>query len=331
MAVTLREIRHTVSRKLGGFNTGLVSIAPDASDNLAQRSILSSKLFDAEKGSKGFAGHFAWIGKYKDERRVRENGYRSLPYVVYTPPTSGTYTITAYGYGTSSSLAYNASTEDIATALQAIGQGLGSLSVSGGSGDPIVIALPDIIDVEISAGEVLSTGGIGAVEVNRAFTKALQIGDEWEIHAKLPVEDGDEVQGLNWCINFAARKLTTIDKFPITPVRNSLGTKTFLGLSGESWLFDKKQIIGVYQPTEWEVIATFTPPDSSTYTLSVDIGSDLFTTSALAYDATNSEISDALSAAVTGITLSVSGTTTKAITLSRRGTHKQPLQHHLVP
>ena len=305
MSVTLKDIRQTLSRKLGGFDSGTVSLSPDNTDSLAQRSILSSKLYDADRGNKGFAGHFAWVGRYRDERRVRENGYRSLPYVVYTPPSSGTYTITVYGYGETGDIEFDATNQEISDALQLIGQGLGTLTVSGGGADPILIALPDIIDVEVSAGDVLASGGIGAIEVNRAFTRALQVGDAWETHAKLPVEDSDEVQGLNWIINYAARKLTIIDKFPITPVRNSGGVKNFIGLTGESWLSDKRQIIAVYQPTEWVSTTTLTPPDSGTYTLTFDIATETLTTEAIDYDATGEEIQDALEDALEGFTVTV--------------------------
>lgn len=313
MAVTLREIRQTLSRKLGGFNSGTVSLAPDSTDALAQRSILSSKLYDADKGTKGFSGHFVWIGKYGDERRVRESGYRALPYVVYAPPTSGTYTLTAYGYGTTSSLAYNASTATVASAMSAIGNGIGTVSVTEDADGNYVVALSDIIDVELSAGTVLASGSIGALEVNRAFTRALQIGDEWELHAKLPVEDSDEVQGLNWCINFAARKLFTIDKFPITPVRNVTGAQTYIGLTGESWLRDRKQIIAVYEPVEWEINATLTPPASGSFVLSIDNATATGTTGSLDFAATGQDIQDELDGlGMSGLTFTVSPLTSAA-------------------
>lgn len=286
MPYTLRDYRQGLGQKLSGFYRGTVSIGPDPLDQLAQRSVLSADLYDADKGSKGFADTFVWVGKYKNQRRIRENGYRSLAYTIYEPPTSGTYRLTFYGYGESVPIDFDATAEVIDAALPS---GLAAATVTIVDGR-VVIGLPDIIDTEISNGTMIVQGGIGALEANRGFTKALQPEDEFEISSKLPVADADHIQGLNTIINMALRKIWFIDRFPITPTTNSLGTRTFHGLTGYDWLTSKTQIIAIYNPTAWTMVARWTPPTSGTFTMQLNMGGETFITNALDYTATASEI-----------------------------------------
>jgi hypothetical protein len=313
MGNTLRDYRAEVARKLGGFYRSTVSLNPDISDSLAQRSILSGELFDLDKGSKGFANHFVWVGKYGDQRRVRENGYRSLAYSVYTPPASGTYTLAFYGYGTTTPLAFNADVATIATAIAAASPNLTAVTVSL-QGTDILLGLPDTIDMEISAGTMNVQGGVGAIEVNRSFTRALRTGDEFEIHSKIPVTDQDDLQGINTFINMALARAWFIDRFPITPGRNARGVHTFHGLSGYNWLTSPKQIIAVYEPTDWSLVGTLTPPASDTFTISLTLGTGVYSTSSIAFNATGAEIQEALDAALvgSGVTVTVSPTTPNA-------------------
>jgi hypothetical protein len=85
-----------------------------------------------------------------------------------------------------------------------------------------------------------------------------------------------------------------VDRFPITPTQNVLGVKTFFGLTGYDWLTNKNQIISLYNPTHWEMIATWTRPVSGSFTLQLNMGVETFITASLAYDATVSEIEDEL-------------------------------------
>lgn len=301
---TLRDYRHEVARKLGGFKLATVTLAPDPLDTLAQRQVLSAALYDSDKGSKGYSNQFCWVGKYRDQRRFRESGYRSLAYSVFIPPASGTYTLTFYGYGTTDPIAFGANSATVQAAIVALGAGLATVTVSG-DGNPFVISLPDVIDTEISAGTMVSTGGIGAIEVQRGFTRALVPGDEIEIHSRLPVEDDDNIQGLNALINMALRRMWFIDKFPITPVTNSRGVKTFYGLEGEPWMTNKRQLIAIYGSTLHELVATFTPPGSGTYTLQLTNAPTTYITDELAFDATGQAIQDELQAE-TGLNITVS-------------------------
>lgn len=313
---TLRSYRHEVARKLGGFKVGTVTLDPDPSDILAQRQVLSALLYDADKGSKGYSDQFCWVGRHRDQRRFRASGYRSLAYSVFVPPVSGTYTLTLYGYGTTAPIAFNADGPTIQAAITTIaggGGGLDTVTVSG-DGNPYVLSLPDIIDTEISSGTMLATGGIGALEVQRSFTHALVTGDEYEIHSKLPVDDDDNIQGLNTIINMALRRMWFIDKFPITPVLNSRGYKTFYGLSGEQWLTQKRQIISLYGPVLWELVSTFTPPVSGSYSLTLTVAGSTAITSSLPYDADAETIRAALAAA-SGLPITVAGTGPYTITL----------------
>ena len=309
---TLRDVRQGLGQKLTGFYRGTVSINPDTTDTLAQRSILSAGLYDADKNTKGFTDSFAWSGKYKDQRRVRNNGYRSLAYAVYTPPTSGTYTITFYGSGTTASIAYDALQPAIEAAVTPI---LSSATVAIVGGD-VIITLGDVTDTEISAGTMLAPGAVGALEVNRSFTKALVKGDEFELHSKLPVLDYDNVQGLNTIINMALRRMWFIDRFPITPTTNVVGVKQFYGLTDYDWLTHKGQVIGVFNPTEWKMTATWTPPVSGSYTLQLDMGVEAFVTDSLAYGATAAEVEAELESA-TGLGFTVTGTSPLTIVLDR--------------
>ncbi len=301
---TLRDYRHEVARKLGGFKLGRVSINPDPLDTLGQRSVLSAALYDSDKGSKGYSNQFCWVGKHRDQRRFRENGYRSLAYAVFTPPTSGTYVLTFYGYGETDPIAFGAVAGTIQTAITDVDSGLSTVTVSG-DGSPFIIALPDVIDTEISAGTMHATGGIGAIEVQRGFTRALVTDDEYEIHSKLPVEDDDNIQGLNTLINMALRRMWFIDRFPITPVTNSRGMKTFYGLSEYDWLTHKNQLIALYDSTLWQLVSTFTPPGSGNYTLQLTVAANTYITDSLAFDATAAQMQTALQEAASDSGLSI--------------------------
>ena len=305
---TLREYREAVANMLGGYVRNTVSLDPDPLDTLAQRSILSAYLFDADKGSKGMAGQFAWVGKNRDQRRIRENGYRSLAYAVYQPPTSGSYTLTFYGYGTTDPpFDWDADAGTIAVEVNGLDPALGRVTVTA-NGPVFVLSLPDIIDVEISNGTMISQGAVGAVEVNRGFTSALRRGDEFEIHAKLPVLDYDNVQGLNTLINSALQEMWFIDKFPITPYRNARGVRTFYGLTDYNWLVSHTQIIALYSPTLWTNTATFTPPASGSYTVLYEVAGSTKVSSSIAYTATGEQIQTALnSSGFTGVTVTPTG------------------------
>lgn len=86
---------------------------------------------------------------------------------------------------------------------------------------------------------------------------------------------------------------------------------TFYGLSDYDWLTHKNQIIALYDSTVSELVATFTPPASGTYTLQLTDAPDTFITDALAFGATGQEIQDALVAAG-ATTATVSPTTSAA-------------------
>lgn len=307
MPSTLREVRELVGNKLGGYSRSLVSITPDVTDALAQRQILCAELYDADRSSKGYAGQFAWNGQYRDQRRVRENGYRTVAYLVYQPPTSGSYTITFYGYGITGSLAWNADSDTVELAIQGI-TGLGGATVTTTDNDVLLVALPSVIDAELSAGTMIAQGGVGALEVNRGFTKALTVGDEIELCSKLPFRDADNVQGLNTLINMALRDMWYIADIPITPVRNSRGTPTFLNLTEYDWLTHESQIIAIFNPSLWEASSVFTPPVSGSYTISIDMGATVYTTGSLLYTDSASTILAALQAALSGVTWTVTDT-----------------------
>jgi hypothetical protein len=314
MPVNLRDARAALANKLGGFYRGTVSLDPDATDSLGQRSILCSELYDADRGSKGYSNQFVWVGKYKNQNRVRENGYRALPFAVYSPPTSGTYTITFYGFGTSAPIAFGANAATVLIAIQAIDPGLASVDVTGT--DPLIIHLPDIIDVEISAGTLLAQGGIGAIETNKAFTHALRYQDEFEIHAKMPVRDADGIQGLNTIINMALRRMWFIDRFPITPGHNAQGTQTFFGLSGYDWLTSAKQVNAIYNPAQWTIVGTLTPPGSSTYTITLTMFNTSYTTAPIAFNANAATVQAALLTATNNLPITVTGTSPMTITFT---------------
>jgi hypothetical protein len=131
------------------------------------------------------------------------------------------------------------------------------------------------------------------------------MGDEFEIHSKIPVSDQDDLQGINTFVNMALARAWFIDRFPITPSRNARGVQTFYGLSDYNWLSSSKQIISVYEPTDWSLVSTLTPPGSGTFTISLTLGTGVYSTSSIAFNATGAEIQEALDVALVGAGISV--------------------------
>lgn len=310
---TRRDYREALAKRLSGFIRETVSVDPETSDALAQRSILSDSLYGADKSSKAYSGHYVWFGKYNDARRFRDNGYRTLAYIVFTPPASGNYTMTLYGYGTTGNIS---GADTLADQQTDIAAELITLEITSATvtvdGTDIIIALTEVIDAEISAGTMLSQGGIGSVEVDRAFTRAALRGEEFEVSPKVPFESDEHVQGLNDIINMALRKMWFIDRFPITPTRNVLGLKTFHGLTGFNWLVSEKQIIALFNPVRWDLTSTLTPPASSTFTLTLASGTTTFITDAIDFGATGQVIQDALHASGADTAITVTPLTANA-------------------
>ena len=308
---TRRDYRAALAKRLGGWVRAEISVDPDITDPLAQRSILSDALYGADKGIKAYSGHYAWVGKYNDGRTFRENGYRSLAYTVFTPHT-GNYTMTLYGYGTTSTIDGSTSLSDQATALTNAMTVLNITATVTVDGTELIVAFSEVIDTEISAGTMISQGGIGSVETDRAFTRAPVRTDEFELSPKLPFDSDEHVQGLNEIINMALRKMWFIDRFPITPTRNVLGLKTFHGLTGFDWLVSEKQIIALFNPVRWDLTTTLTPPASSTFTLTLASGTTTFITDAIDFDATGQAIQDALHASGADTAITVTPLTANA-------------------
>ena len=326
---TQREARIRVCQKLGGHLIDTISLQLDVSNTAAQRTLVSAKLYDAERGTRSYSGAYAWIGRDGAQRRVKEGGYSQLSYAVYIVPTVA-YIIKLFGYGNTASIATTATDSFILDAVQGALGGdsalIDSVTLENGVGasevgERVVLEFTEVVDIAIvdaatgltDVGTIDAQGGVGAIETVRGFNKLLTYGTEFELSPKLPVEDADSLQGVHTLTNNAAKKMWIIDRFPVTPENTIMGTQQIFGLSNETWLSNRKQIIAVYGPADHQLVSTLTSPTvTGTYTLTFDMGTNTYTTEAIAYDAVAATIETAVNAAFP-IDFTVTGTTTKII------------------
>jgi hypothetical protein len=273
---TLREYAADSYRRLGGYESGTTSALPDINtDPDAQRVLVAASLYDSDQDvlPDRFAADYAWIPEDLDSRRVRNDGFENEHKLLLTPPSSGTYTLTFHGLGTTSSLNFNASTATIQTAIRATHGDLAGSTVSGSS-TPYAIGL-DRADVGCSitvggggSGGSVTSAGLGRVLVSRPFARVLPAGTAWEILPLLPRKRLDKLPGMNELVNLALARLWFVHRHPLTPTED--GQRVF-DLSSETWLARRQQAIALDHPAEYEWAGTLTPPAGS-FTLTLDLG-----------------------------------------------------------
>ena len=315
---TLLEYRQALSKKLTGFKSGTVAHDATATDTTAKRLVISGDLFDNEKDSSAYAGHHVWVGKYRDERRIKESGFSTLFWTIFNAPTTtSSYKLRVYGYSSDTSTLTQASdAAAIQTAILAIHADLSGVTVIGSN--PYTIKSSTEIDIEYVAvsgetGSIESSGGLGTVEVIRPFTKALARNDVFEIHSKLPVLDFDAVQGQNTLINEALKKINVIDRIPVTPTTITSEAQVVFNLRETyPWLTTRERILAIFEPTDFDLVTTWTPGVAS-YTLTLTLAS-AYTTASIAAAATASTIQTAINA-VSPIAVTVTGSNPYTITV----------------
>ncbi len=291
---TLREYVNAVSEKLGGYQECVVSLDPDPTDPIAQRSIISAELYEAEKQGTEYSGRYVWVGKYRNQRRIRRNGYSTINSIGFKPPDDGTYAINIYGFGTTKILGSRSTATQVRDAIKALEpEYFDNLDVISSNGRFIIKLPADSIDLEPTRGDVFATGGIARLETTSGFTKALKTGDVVDLHAKLPLLDADGYTGLLKHINGALERIEFRDVFPISPNQSGIYTRESM-----FWVQEPEQIEAVLGPAEWRYEATITPPTVGTFTVTLRLSDVTITTDVIDAEALDANsVIDAISAA----------------------------------
>jgi len=298
---TLEEIRSPVLAQIKGCLTGTVDMDPDPLNGDAARSLISGRLFDGEKLADAFGGQYFWIPRYGDAVRVEDRGYRTRFTSVLTPPTTGSYKLTLYGYGVTNALSPSSSAAAIASAIHGVSPSdLAATEVTKNADGSFSITTFLRVGMSTSAGSLLSTGGMGICLMNRDFTVPLPKGTRWYSCPKLPFVSDDETNGIHDCINLALNDVYVDDLFPVTATLPWGQRPTVIQLSELApWLLPE-HVLGYYAPTDWAMTAVFVPPPSGSYTLTLGGWKDFASTAPILSSATGAQIEAAL-AAIPGI------------------------------
>lgn len=310
---TLRDYLLNIGDRLGGIERGTVSMDPDSSEQASQRRVISASLFDLDKQATAHQYKHLYVPRYDNQRTISKNGFGRLSKAKFTAPSSGSYTLTVWGFGTTSSLtggALGSNAAAIQSALTGI-SGLEAVTVTGTYPDFLIDLVDDEYAIEASAGSIES--GFGYTEVTRPFTKALRAGDEYLMLSMLPFYNQDNFTGVIPAINMALASLYFTDRIPFTVEFE--GQQTW-SLEDHPWLQTQDQVTSLFAPTQWELVVPFTPPGSSTYTLTVTTHEAVGTTAAIAYDASASTVQAALRAVAGLESAEVTGTSPLTITIS---------------
>lgn len=307
-----------VMRRLGACQTLTVSANPDTTDAAAQRKVISTDLYSIDKTLTALGQANLWVGSLNEGNKIRSNSYTAVAKAVLVEPTTSTYSLTFYGYGTTSTLDPSTTTSStIQTAVRNVSVSLAAVTVTGSG--PFVITLPSAsITLELTrvgtpsdtTGSV--TQGLASVEAIRPFTTALTRGTLVHLFAKYPADDRDGLVGMTTLVNQALARLWFIDQLHVHSTDTDSQQVSF-SLDAYPWLKTRSQILRVYAPVRWKHTFSYTVPGSS-HTLSLDVGyAANLTTGSLVGSATASAIqtaiSDALSAndAVGTVTVTSNG------------------------
>lgn len=296
-----------VMRRLGACQTLTVSANPDTTDAAAQRKVISTDLYSIDKTLTALGQANLWVGSLNEGNKIRSNSYTAVAKAVLVEPTTSTYTLTLYGYGTTSTLDPAVDTgSTIQTAIRAVASGLSTVTVSPSSAASVyTITLPSAsITLELTrvgtpsdtTGSV--TQGLASVEAIRPFTTALTRDTLVHLFAKYPPDDRDGLVGMTTLVNQALARLWFIDQLHVHSTDADSQQVSF-SLDAYPWLKTRSQIIRVYAPVRWKHTFSYTVPGSS-HTLTLDVGyASTVTTASLAGSATASAIQTAISDTLT--------------------------------
>lgn len=309
---TLGDYLENMGYRMGGYESVTVSVDPDSSDLTAQRLVISSDWFDLDKKASVDQFKHVYVPRYANARTIRKNGYGRYSKHRFTAPSSSTYILTVWGYGSTSSLAYNASSSTIETAIKAISADLAGITVTGTYPEFVIDLVDEDITIETDSGTIY--GGLGYNEVTRPFTRALRRGDQTVVSALLPFVPQDGWTGMIEAVNMALARMPYTDRLPITITDDETANSIDITTLYPS-IKTQSQIKALYNPTQWRMTASYTPPGSSTYTLTVTTYTALGTTAAIAYNASAATVQSALRA-ISGLELvEVTGTSPLTIVL----------------
>lgn len=294
----LYEIRDAVlsyeGGYLGGFS-GIVDADPDIDDLDAARSLISAKLYDGEKLSNAYGGHYFWIPKYADACRAEARGYRVRFITVFEPPLSGAFVLRFYGYGEIVEMPVGSPAEAIQQQVQELSEDLVDVDVYLLEDGAYEFHLPQRIGMGSSAGRLRAAGGLGLLLMNQDFSQPLAKGTEWHCSPVIPFETADGIAGIHTCINNALYDYVFDDQYPVEAIGNPSTRDRAIQIGGIAPGLQPEEITGYYAPTNWESVITFVPPSSGVYSVSlktsVAYGPHV---TPLAYNATGAELEAAL-------------------------------------
>lgn len=302
---TRARLRALLAQRLGGYQSVTVSLPPDTTESAAQRLVLSTDLFDVDRPASSWGDSWAWVGRYGDGRRIKRSSYRSTSYAYLVAPTSAlgadeAFSLIFYGFGETSDITLSGTASvraaQIETEITSI-VGLESYTVSAITTTTFKITMSSAVSVEISNANGSVTCGIGSVEATRPFRYGLPLGTTVELHSKLPAHSADGFTGLNDLLNQALSRLSFVDRLIFTADDD----ETTVFEITEPWLLNRSQAIRAYGPTDRSYSATFTPPGSGSYTLTIDVGLATDAELTLAYSASASALQTALNDALEAV------------------------------
>jgi hypothetical protein len=308
-----------LARKLGVLETGTTSITPDyVTDADAARVIVAADLYDTEGETDKFAHGFAYLPQSGQVARCHGNGYSRAEATLFTPPGAGTYTLTMHGYGATAAIAFGASAATVQAAIRLVAGFEDATVVASGSNLLIDLGTENPVDITPSTGTVVSRG-LGRVKLSRPLSAVPAAGTAYELTGELPRTDYDGWRGLRSFVNDALAQTPFAYRVPLTATD---ARQAVFDLSAEvDWLKLRKQVIGLYSSGQYDWAASFAPPGSGTYTLSLRLGATTYTTASLAYTASAAAVQAALEAAIAGTGVSVAvaagSPMTLAVALSR--------------
>lgn len=304
-----------LAQKLGILETGTTTLEPDLlTETDAVRVIVSESLYDSEGESDKFAGCFAFIPIDAQVARCHGNGFSMAEITRYTQPVSGVWDLTLVGYGTTATFTAPVSAATVQAAIRDIA-GFEDATVSGTSIFQINLGSENPVDILSSFGTIV-TRAVGRVRVTKPFSWILLLNRAFRITGPLPWVDYDGWKGLRSFVNDALGQTPFVYRVPLTATR---ADQRVFDLAAEvNWLKLRKQVIGLYSSGLYAWTASFTPPGSSTYTLSLRLGATTYTTASLAFSASAGAVQAALATAIadTGVSITVSGTSPKTISIA---------------
>lgn len=319
--ITRAALRELGARKVGGWWSGTVDLPPSVTEADAMRVVLSARLARLERPPSDLSMAALWVGRYNQSRPVRSDSFRNLATLLFTPGVTNP-TFTFWGYGTVGPVALvgNDPIADAETLRGAISAtpGLESVTVSS-AGSGFRIEMPtEEYNAEVSAGTL--TNGFGRIEAASAWSSALPVGTAWELSERLPFEDDGTNSGWNYLVNRALSYTPAIAQIPYTTTETDPMLTRVITLT-QPWLRTRNQIHAIWRPFRRILTATFTPPGSGSYDLTLEMGlASPLVVAGLAYDASNETIAGALASALGEANLPTgagcTGSSTKTIRLT---------------